>query len=307
MNSHRAQVFLAVLASGIAACHDGLKTPHSDPVPRETYIEASAREICAALAGCCTSRGFGFNAEACDTNVRKLRFQRAAEFCPAPALYDAYAAGNCLAEQKAALSSCALDPIGTSVACRKTCTGTVAAGQTCTNGTDCDRGETGWGFCNPLSAENGICMQFARGKVGDSCKAGYIRSSYGDCGEMASGWQDEGDSVACYSEDGLYCASDLLRNRSTCQPFLGVGQTCKESIYAWRTPQRVVGVIGGSDLLCAPELYCNERQVCAARKGPGAPCTYDEECLDFECSFTSGRCIAAGVQDITVEFCADPV
>jgi hypothetical protein len=69
------------LVSGIAACHQGGSTPpKGDPVPREAFVGTTVNEICAALATCCSSRGFGFNADACARNVRESRFDDLAEY-----------------------------------------------------------------------------------------------------------------------------------------------------------------------------------------------------------------------------------
>jgi hypothetical protein len=88
---------------------------------------------------------------------------------------------------------------------------------------------------------------------------------------------------------------------------LGIGKDCTHSVQTLRKKQAVDGVVGDDEALCAPELYCHESGVCVARKGKGEACTDDVQCLSFVCGSTTGRCLPSGEQDITAEFCADPV
>lgn len=307
MDAHRARAVIVVLATGIAGCHHSSTPPKGDPVPREAFVDTSVRETCAALESCCSSRGFRFNAEACAANVRLSDFDadEPTTFCPAPALYDAHAAGNCIAERKAAFSSCALDPSSASESCRRVCKGTVAAGQTCTSDTDCAEGETGLGLCYPAS-ETGKCLQSLRGKTGDLCNMSAMLTAYGDWRVLTLGSRSDGPWAECRSEDGLFCAGGATSQQPTCQPFLGIGKPCTDSVHTFRNEQAVAFVGPGRGDLCAPELYCSEGGSCVARKRSGEPCTDDDQCLDFVCGSTSRRCLPAGVQDITAEFCADP-
>jgi hypothetical protein len=76
----------------------------ASPVQRDQLTEAYANAACAGYGKCCESKGFAFNSATCRTNTQSQTDLSA--ICNPPSVYDAQAAGECLAYLQAMFSSC---------------------------------------------------------------------------------------------------------------------------------------------------------------------------------------------------------
>jgi hypothetical protein len=158
---------------------------NASPVPLDQATDAVANAYCAGFGTCCQSKGFAFGSAACVTNLQEVALST---LCAPPHVYDAQAAGECLADMQAILGSCG-ELSAISPACGRMCTGTVAPGGTCTMNYDCAASSVGTPTCllqlGDSSSPN-TCIVNVHAQAGDACNQSCADSDDGS-GLVCSG------------------------------------------------------------------------------------------------------------------------
>lgn len=313
----RRGLLLASLASLAACAGETSGGGHAAPVPLSQANDSTVNAVCGGFSSCCASKGFAFNASACDANERS--YVGSEGFCPAPAVYDAQAAGDCFAELQASYASCS-GSLSANSACDRVCVGTLPAGSSCTHVTDCAKPASGSVFCaaSGTSGTSLVCIVQPRGKAGDGCISTCTASADGyglacDPPSVSSGGPQPTGMAGCYSNDGLYCSNVDY----TCHPVVAVGSACVtdrgcqtdaycDPVTSLCKARVATGAACSQNVECVDSAYCTSTQVCANKKTDGASCASYVECIGY-CD-TTGLCTGNGAPDlnVTADFCANP-
>jgi len=312
-------VSLLILMVGADACGGKSSQGQAAPVPLSQAPDVHVSAICNGLRNCCASRGFTFNAAACDTYTRSLL--SAQRICSPPGAYDPQAAGDCYAEVEANLSVCS-NVVSSKSACNRICNGTLAAGTICTADRDCAKPVNGTVSCTSVGTTSSaaVCVVHPHGKVGDGCTLTCTSPADGssescDGTTPAAGDPTPTGTAGCYTNDGLYCKYDY-----TCSEFIPVGQSCDHfggcqsgaycdvsTTTATCYAKVAVGAPCSGYSWCVDDAYCAPSQVCTPKKAVGEACANYSECA-YDCDTATHLCVAADTAElnITAASCADP-
>ena len=319
-----ALIMLAAACSGPTTGGQAAPVPtpsvQAAPIPIDQALASEVNAFCNGYSTCCSSKGFAFNAAACQTN---LRAQFGDSICPAQYAYDAQAAGDCFAQLQATYASCSKSPNPNSP-CYRVCTGTLPEGSACTNSLDCAVDANVSVSCTTAgtTSTTPICVVHPRGKLGDGCTSTCDASMDGDIGfcydtYIPAGGPTPNGTANCFSNDGLYCSSvDFI-----CQPLVAIGGTCaatsdcQTDAYCDRTVfvcKARLAAGGACPQLdeCMNDLYCNTNLVCANKLPIGATCQSAVACIDY-CDSSTSQCVAAKPTktsdlNVTASSCANP-
>ncbi len=236
--------------------------------------------------------------------------------CASPHVYDAQAAGDCMADIQLTLSSCGNTGVQVPV-CASMCTGTAAPGASCAMNWDCASSDAGTAVCElamgDTSATNS-CKLEVHATVGDSCNQTCAASSDGN-GTICTYLNAPSTSVdlECYVSDGLYCAPDAI-----CRPLVGPGGSCtnqtacQAGYYCDLTsstcvPNVAAGAACPRQVECSSNDYCDNNNTCAPKKVAGAACSGTiGECERGRCDTSTLVCVAGGALTVTAQSCANP-
>jgi len=307
------------LASVLFACGGSTSPGGAAPVQHADATNSAVSAFCSGYGACCASQGFSFNATRCDSNTR-TQFG-SADICPAPAVYDPQAAGDCFAQLRDAYTSCSPNAVALS-ACQRMCTGTLPVGAACTASTDCAPPATGVADCLPNPSGSSVCTIRTHGKVGDACGSTCTESDRGGvvgsvaCTAAAMNGTSSGNASSdCYTNDGLYCASD-----STCKVLVSIGDSCANEYISCAAGAHCNGVTCVVDVgvgspcpsgnECADGNYCDmsgSTYLCAPKKPAGQSCTEYDECQGF-CDYGRSVCVSGSSSplNVTADSCANP-
>ncbi len=263
------------------------------PVPQDQFSGQVAAAICDGLAGCCRTSGFAFDLENCRSAWQTAMSSEAPT--STAVVYDANAAGECLAALRQYVSACGTGTPSVTAGCDRVYVGTKPAGAACESDEECARPAQGYAYCDdtPIvgsdggtSASPAVCVvdpPLVHGARGQGCSMTCTTDgSGGSCSASVppvEGTPTPTPNVACFTDDGLYCSSSF-----TCQALGALGATCS----GW-----------GS---CVDQAFCGAAGVCEAKKPDGQACSgaYDE-CLGY-CS-TSGICTTDTASFVSAEVC----
>jgi len=295
------------------------------PVPESQFTDSAANAFCAGVQACCSSKGFSANASVCNTNLRSTVLK---DSCQAPFVYDAQAAGDCIAQVQNLLSTCSIVNDGNAAACRNVCVGSVALGSPCNNYPECANSSKGDVSCMPTSASGAasVCVATPHGKPGDPCQAtctaregGYQWSCPLDTNAPGN-TSNQGGLAKCYTNDGLYCST----LDGTCHPSVVVGGACTgsndcgtaaycDSASSTCIAKAVEGDACSAANACADGTYCPVASgcfgcYCTAALAAGQPCSADSVCNDGSCDTARGICVPnnSTVFVPTADSCANP-
>ncbi len=307
--------FLLVSLAVAAACSSSSQG-QAAPVSLSDAPASAINAYCSGYGSCCASKGFVFNDAACHTNLGQQL--ATAQICPAPRIYDPQAAGECFAELQATLSSCSNGPSATS-SCNQMCNGTVPVGSPCTSTRDCAQPASGTVSCTPSGTTGTtVCAVQSHGKVGDGCGTTCTESADGNsltCSAIvaSSGGPTPSGTATCYTNDGLYCASDYI-----CNSIAAVGgactdyQGCVTGAYCNLTTSMCVAQVAAgapcpTGMECDASSYCSTTQICVSKKAVGESCASNVECVAY-CDTTTNLCVADNSTglDVTAASCANP-
>jgi hypothetical protein len=301
------------LTMGVPACGGNASSGHAAPVPESQATDSAVAAYCSGMQTCCSSKGFTFGASACDSN---LHSEFGSAVCSAGSVYNAQAAGDCLAQLQAALANCSLD-FAAAPACNDVCVGTVPAGSPCTNDTDCAKPAGQDVRCSVASSSSttSICIVTPRGTAGSACNSTCTTSpNGGGCSVMGAAIGSPGPTgdAVCFTNDGLYCSTTDF----TCHTLAAVGGDCTgydgcvsgaycDTSVSKCTAKAPAGGACPLGIECADGTYCSSSQVCATRKANGQPCSSSSECLGY-CDLSTNTCADSLGFNPTAASCANP-
>ena len=286
---------------------------HAGPVPFDQVTNEFANTSCAGFGTCCQSKGFAFDSSACIANLQQVDLSA---LCAPPHVYDAQAAGECLADMQAVLGSCG-ELSQLSPACGRMCTGTVAPGGTCTTIFDCAASSVGTPACLIQLADNSApnaCIVNVHAHAGDACNQTCVDSQNGG-GLVCSGAPGSSTQLECYASDGLYCAPDRA-----CRPLVAPGggcadqPACQAGSYCDLTsstcvPHVATGAPCPKQVECGTTDYCDDNNTCAPKKAAGAACSgFLGECQQGRCGTSTSPSCVTTIDGLTVsaQTCANP-
>jgi hypothetical protein len=252
------------------------------PVPADQFVSRYVGAVCDNIGGCCQKSGFAYDAQGCTALGTQ---EIGAEFNPNQqgVVYDADAAGACIAALQKAASTCSSFDVESASACAGIFKGTLQEGAACTSSMQCATPVAGDAYCDvPLDGQSGTCVVHARGKAGDACNA--TCTDYPDgSGECSSSTSSTG-TATCYTNDGLYCDQ-------TCKPVIAVGQPCEIEGCAmgaycnngFCTAYPAAGEACAQGYLCAQGTFC-QGSTCQAQLADGQACESGDQCKSGSCS-----------------------
>ena len=289
-------------ATGVSGGASGL----SGPVALDQATNAYAQAICAGYGTCCQSKGFAFSSATCIANAKAQKDIDLSALCAPPHVYDAQAAGDCMADVQARFSSCGASAT-TSTACNRMCMGILAPGASCASSFDCAASSVGTPTCA------GTCVIQVRANAGDSCNVSCTQSSDGSTLCNGTGPSSTSLESQCYAGDGLYCAPDL-----TCRALVAPGGACAsanacqvgsycDSSTAICVANAASGAACPKQIECGNNDYCDSNQICTPKKPDGAACDAAiDECQGY-CASTTNQCVGSGGGVIVnAQNCANP-
>ena len=263
----------------LASCGPG-DTQSAAPIPRAELPDQLAAAYCDGLGSCCQASGFALDDARCQAT---LKAQVAGNLPTTPTVgYDQNAAGNCVAALRTQLGRCGdIEDDQALEACNRMFVGTLPEGAACTQSEECAAPPDGRASCYRSADDGaGVCQVYrvmAHGAVGQACTTTCTVQGTGECYGSTTVTSGSGGaanataSVACYTNDGLYCAS------GTCQKMEPVGGPCQS--YATTA--------------CVATAYCDTQAgLCQAKLAVGADCSSADSCVDGAYCATSGRCEA---------------
>ena len=283
--------FLALGVGWIAAAGCGGSTgdgsSSATPVPADQFVSAFVDAVCDNLGPCCQKSGLKYDAAGCKA-VGMEEF--ASDFKPdlPNTLYDAAAAGKCVAAVKNAATTCS-DFDGIDELCSRILKGTLPEGATCTEDEECAAPANGRADCDyAIDAQNGKCVVQARGKLGEGCSDTCTESASSISCSGGSGGASSSGNATCYTNDGVYCDG-------TCTPVIPLGGACEYEgcvTGAFCNQGKCAAIPGAGSACangydCAEGHYCDEKQICQKQKALGQPCASSDECSTNECDGTT--------------------
>jgi len=236
---------VALLAA--ASCSDESdSSPAASPIARDALAGSYAAAVCDNIGSCCQSDGLAYDSAACRERVLKQL-----DFPPASTdgvIYDASAAGQCIASVASYFAACG-GSSASSASCKQVFTGTLAAGAACTVSVQCAAPAGGSAWCD------GTCIQSPRGKEGDACNQ---TCSTRPESTVCSGSSSDGGAT-CFTDDGLVCGAE-----GKCAKAPALGEAC-------------------SNYECGADAWCADDGTCAALKADGESCSSPSQCRGGSC------------------------
>ncbi len=287
----------AVVVWLVGAC--GKSEGSAEAIPRAELPGRVASLMCESIGSCCQSSGYPIDVAVCKRLLTADLQEELLEEQEEGVVYDAQAAGDCLAVVAPQLV-CGDIEGGDGEACERVFRGTVALGQPCSSSRQCARAAGQEVSCQSddgLSPQ--VCTELEsarRGKAGDLCTGTCYEGD--ECLSFGAPVPAPGpggvpvpqpEPAMCYRDDGLYCGGTNL----TCLPLLQVGFACDD--YA----------------ACVGDAFCDfQTQVCTAPRPNGEPCQSSDECQSGACARANdlepnGVCGAS--QTVTAEQCESVV
>ena len=271
-------------AGAIAACggSTGDGGSGAEPIPQAELAARAAAAVCDHIGSCCAQRGWAYDAAACRAQYEGVMQDDFIDpAVKAGAIYDAQAAGTCIAGFASLATSCGGGE--SPDACQRIFTGTKPPGSPCQDQVECAPPANGDVDCTSVGGGAEVCVQEPRGKAGDGCSGtctdeGNLVSCSGGGSGPSSG------PAVCYTNDGLFCGAD-----GKCQTLIPIGGACEYEgcadgaycLNAACAAKLAAGAdCGGDSDACAKGLYCADSK-CVAQKPDGASCASFEECLGF--------------------------
>jgi hypothetical protein len=277
-------LFGVLLAGG---CDSG--NGSSGPVAASDFPARFAQGTCDAMANCCRTNGFAYEASTCKASVEGQFRALFLKNQSSGVTYDAAAGGRCLDAYVALYEGCGSgDENSVKDPCRHVFVGTLAPGEACTASAQCKDPEGGNAYCDGVCKLD-LVLASRHGTSGEPCTA--------ECWNIngRENCQSVGDSsatqtAACYASDGLQCDHSALK----CTPVPKLGERCSsrcvEGAYCNSgtcAPQVDTGPCGFD--ACSSKSYCDyDTNTCQPRKADGESCSSDDDCLIGSCS--NNRC-----------------
>ena len=277
------RILVALAMATLVACGGDTTggSSQGSPVPETELVDCMVTAYCAGLGVCCQSRGLAFSATGCDAGLHAAN-AGVSSICEPGTTYDAVAAGTCLEQAKSYIASCGSASTSPPAVCNRMCVGTLPVGAACQSTEQCAQPASGQVDCSFTASAQGTCTPAVRGQLGESCQG--TCSLGGDCAYSlpvpVGGDAGVPGNATCYTDDGLYCASDW-----TCQRLVALGDACSDAES------------------CVSGAYCSMAGVCEALKAAGAACASYYECLG-SCDSATGRCVGDNGLAVTAERCA---
>jgi len=311
----------------LAVACGGRESNGAAPIALSDVPNQLVAAYCNGFGNCCASKGFAFNATVCNTSLNGRI--TADNICPATGVYDAQAAGDCLAELQSELSSCSTSG-NTASACNRICPGTLSPGATCQSDQDCAPSASGTVLCTPsaTSGATSVCVVFSHGKAGDPCQATCTTTATDSglgvyCHALAIDF-DMPVTASCYASDGLICSTNAVCNQlptvgsrcaaecaadaycdfntALCTAKIALGASCA-------TLNSYCSMNGCPASICVDSAYCSVAQICEAKKAGGATCQSSDECNGF-CDTNTQQCVDYNSTGLyvspTSDNCANP-
>ncbi len=288
------------------------------PVPLTSYCSTVADDICNRVIPCCTSVGFASDLAYCKSLESAACETRVATAQKAGLVYDAQAAGTCLASSgtffegclPATLSHWAERPV--QAACTHVFVGKAKEGETCQKDDDCaPTFGASVGCGRVVGATDGTCRKIPRASSGSSCnlkpEAPFVdcddRSEcvLGSSGSICLGPVAKGGSCSFGAtgpgtvatgtcDDGLACDSV----KHLCLPPAESGEDCTRACakglvctyfegYSRCMPLPKDGERCNGQ--CAGSARCI-LGVCGAPRAIGEPCSNQNDCASTYCSYS---------------------
>jgi len=269
-----------------------------EQIPQSELPSRIASLQCESLAGCCQSSGFAFDTAACKAAVTADFQEEIGEELQRRVVYDAQAAGDCLAAVGPQVMCGELEDVS-APACERIFRGTIPLGQACNSDNECVPVAGQRATCysaDGVAAE--VCTDLSttnarHGQAGEACFS--TCSEGGECGAVVGPAPGPGvpvpamEPATCYRDDGLYCSA-----LDGCSPLLDVGETCMDYDS------------------CRGDAFCDfTTGVCTAPRADGEECTGDSECQSGSCpgaydvNDVDGRGVCVARVDVTAEQCAN--
>lgn len=238
------------------------------PVARADFAPQAAKTFCDSFADCCNAQSYPVNAQTCTSQLSSY-FEQAWLELGQKTVYDAQAAGDCLAALRAHVQCGSAEDDVIEAACERVFRGNVKLGQPCDSSNECEQPANGHARCDQadINSVQGVCTLEQAGvhaKAGEGCIGS---CSGGDCDSIALPSPGGGDpqpavNSFCYRAEGLYCGIDQV-----CIPLAQAGEPCE----AYEG--------------CADGLFCaSDTSTCSARRPDGSACESDSNCLNGDCN-----------------------
>ena len=298
-----AWMFALGAVSAMAGCGKSEGTA-GQPIPKAELPGKVANLLCDSMATCCKNSGFTVSTADCKSYYVQQLGESLNENDPSRVVYDAQAAGDCLAAVSGKIQCGEVDE-DDAPACERIFRGTVAAGQPCNESQECafiggERAscESPDGIAQAVctARSSGSSTPAARGKLGEAC-IGTCEEGECDFGVVAPAPGPgvpvpQPDPVICYRDDGLFC------NAGTCASLVNLNGPCSD--YA----------------ACQGTAFCDFNvQLCLAPRPNGETCQSSNECQSGHCqyptdgptdpSLPSTPAVCASRQAVTAEECAN--
>ncbi|MCS6900812.1 MAG: hypothetical protein RMJ98_14470 [Myxococcales bacterium] len=302
------------------ACNDdsgssGTGSVSGSAATADQFIASVADIVCTKTAPCCQSRGFDGSGTQC-RNLLTSRSKSTADLSK----YDPAKGQACLDQLKAAAAatpdSCEFlfseseSPLSTP-ACESALPpkgGSKAPGEPCSQDEECATPEGAEAECHKETTfENGgtkttsYCRILRPGKEGS---APCFRTIDGNTQYTFSSGSNAKDKptegFSCNMAEGFHCASSSDGAPPTCKRLLTSGATCsfpdkcEKNLFC---KQGVCSPRGGQgaecdtfdSTSCTDDFFCESKsKTCQAKKNPGSPCEFSEECKAGNCN--NGTC-----------------
>lgn len=303
---------LGAMAAG--ACGGGTSsggtTSSGIPVEQSQFATRFAQSVCAAMASCCQANGFTYDQQICTNGFKGQLDSYLLTNSSLQVVYDAAAAGDCIAAYSDALRACDGSLSSVDSSCEHIFTGQVEPGGACTESAECADPTGQSAYCD-TSTSPGVCVVDAYpsgdptpGVAGDPCLGTCTRDVGGwSCG-ASSGPGGTTATVYCFTNDGLHCASTT----GVCETLPTLGETCDYdgcvSPYFCDAgvcaPQHATGPCTDARA-CTSTAFCDfNTSQCMPKKADGQTCTTDGECTGGNCN--DGTC--GPVVPVNAAFCA---
>jgi hypothetical protein len=308
MNVHRFLASLSFAGLWLAACGGSTSSGGTNaPVAASDFASGYAHAVCDNVAGCCQKAGLGYDANACMTSVQGIiQGLLVNPANAAGATYDPNAAGDCLAQVRAAVETCSTSTSSKNAldsACQRVYAGKSQPGGTCTSSVDCAPTTDGTVTCEIWSSSGSD----GGSQSGSQCQVRKTPKGGEPCGGTTSGGAPPTVVGACEFGESDTFTCDYQTH--TCQPRGAIGATCESTDNCVTTAYCTngscaarVGVGGACDGFsdsCDATSRCDQStKQCVAKLADGTACTLSSDCAGGSCS--SGKCRSSDYADPTV-------
>lgn len=303
---------LATLATGCGSGGDGSGKTVALPIPLTNYCSTVADDVCNRVVPCCTAAGFGSDLATCKAQESAACDARVAAAQKSGLVYDAQAAGTCLASSGIFFDGCAATTLThwaempAQEACTHVFVGRAQTGDRCGADADCAAIAGARVGCSKSGgAVTGTCVKIPLAKIGSACSL-TPDAPFVDCEDGAECVTPPGRSSICRGPvpqnapcgpdtgscaDGLAC--DGIQQK--CLPPAGPGEACSRPC-----AKDLVCTYAGSDgsSTCQPLPVKGEKcsgqcagsarcilGVCDDPHAIDAPCNNPSDCASGFCDY----------------------